>query len=430
MKTSGYDLVLEFNRSFYEKILADVVRSSPEVASGGRTGLSYRLSLREPPVIEGFEGNKVKITGGITLELAILGIRIKLNPLLHLVVALNIDPKKRRIVAESMDSSLSSTSSLAHKAFWSIASVLFGSWLLRHYEKITLPDAYAIALPENPGETQHPIDLEIAKIGSIDGRVIVVCVNLLNRVEATPEWLVDFTEGQDVAFCIFDEAIRRVAKLWWADAGRTEAETTEGRIDVKEDMPLNVFTSLKLALSDVLDNHQLPQRHVVTDSWVDYKIAARFKEPEFQIRAGEELEVPSLKLSLDLDVALRMKVQHPDAGDEAHEDVLTAATFTERNLELDVKGAMAKLYLDRDFKIVARIEKLDVDFDLDWGLPGEIIDRFIDEVEAHVLKVYPAIPVSPSIFNETIPGVGLKLSLDLGDIKTTDDRVIVVGRLQ
>lgn len=423
-------MVLEFNRSFYEKLLADVFRTNPEVASGGRAGLRYRLSLREPPVVEGFEDNRVKVAGAISIELTILGHRFTMKPFLHMVVALNVDPEKRKIVAEATGSRFSSGSGMAHRAFWSLAGTLFGSRLLRHYERLSLPDVYAMALPENPGETQRPIDLEITKIGSIGGRVVVVCVNLLDRDGAAPEWLVDFTEGQDVAFCIFDDAIRRVAKLWWAGAGHAEAAATEGRIDVKEDVPLNVLTSLKLALSDILDKRILPKRHIVTDSWIDYKIAARFNEPEFQIREGQELDVPSLKLSLDLDAALRLKVQHPDAGGGASEDVVTVTTFTERNLELEIKGAVAKLYLESDFRVVARIEKLDVDFDLDWGLPGELIDHFIDEVEAHVLKVYPAIPVSPSIFQETIPGMGLKLSLDLGGIKTTDDRVIVVGNLQ
>ena len=430
MKASAYDLVLEFNRSFYDKLLADVFDSNPEITTGGISGLRYRLALREPPVVEGFEDNRVKVAGGISVELTILGHRFTMKPFLRLVVALNVDAKRRRIVAEAASSRLSSTTSAVHRAFWSLVGALFGSRLLRHYERISLPDVYAMALPESPGEEQRPVDLDIARIGSIDGRVVVVCVNLLDRGGAAPEWLVDFTEGQDVAFCIFDDAIRRVAKLLWAGAGHAEAEATEGRISVKEDVPLNVLTGLKLALSDVIDKRTLPKRHVVTDSWIDYRIAARFREPEFQIREGQELDVPSLRLSLDLDAALRMRVQHPDAAGGASEDVVTAATFTERNLELDIKGAVAKLYLESDFRVVARIEKLDVDFDLDWGLPGELIDRFIDEVEAHVLKVYPVIPVSPSIFHETIPGVGLKLSLDLGGIKTTDDRVIVVGSLQ
>ena len=106
---------------------------------------------------------------------------------------------------------------------------------------------------------------------------------------------------------------------------------------------------------------------------------------------------------------------------------MTAATFSEKDLDLVVKSATAKLIIDKGFRLLAKIEKLDVDFDLNWGLSDVILDAFVDEIEEHIVGVYPTLVLSPAMFSETIPGTALQFNLDLGKITTYTDEIIVLG---
>jgi hypothetical protein len=165
------------------------------------------------------------------------------------------------------------------------------------------------------------------------------------------------------------------------------------------------------------------------DSWVDYRISAKFPEPTFKILEGNEFDIPNIRVILNLDAKLQLqKVNTVDQIDT--DDIVTAATFTERDLNLIVKAATAKLIIDNSFRLIAKIEKLEVDLDLNWGLSAVVLDAFVDVIEDHLVDVYPTLVLSPAIFSESIPGTALKLNLDLGKITTYPEEIIVLGSIE
>ena len=76
------------------------------------------------------------------------------------------------------------------------------------------------------------------------------------------------------------------------------------------------------------------------------------------------------------------------------------------------------------------LQKLDTTLPLNWGLPGEILDLFIDRVEEHLIKMLSDVVISPAIIRENIPGTGLHFNLDVSSIVTSQDEVTIGGSLE
>ena len=436
MRSAGYDLVLSMHKNLYNKILGKIFKINTELAGKKGKVLSYSLTLRKPPVVESFIENRIEFFFELRSEFSLFNyLKFNLSPAVDLTVSLVYLKSEKRLQAKLIGSHFNpipsdgKTRGGLEKVFYRFADTIFGSRLAHHYEKILLPtNLYAFTLPEIPSEGIKTIDVDVVNIAAVKNDVISICANLLGRIGGDPKELSDFTEGQDVAFCLSTEAVTHVESLWWKDANSTKVEVKEGRLDLKQDTLLNVLTQLRLALDDVLIKHVFPSYHQFVDSWVDYRISAKFPEPTFKILEGNQLDIPNITVILNLDAKLQLqKVKTVGQIDAA--DIVTAATFTERDLNLVVKAATAKLIIDKNFRLIAKIEKLDVDFDLNWGLSAEVLDAFVDVIEDHIVDVYPTLVLSPALFSESIPGTALKLNLDIGKITTYPEEIIVLGSI-
>ncbi len=437
MRSAGYDLVISMHKNLYNKILSKIFKINTELASKKGKVLSYSLTLKKPPIVESFIENQIEFYCELRSDFSLFNyLKFNLSPAANLIVSLKYLKNEKRMQAKLVGSHLNPTPSdgkkpgILEKAFYRLADIIFGSRLAHHYEKIALPsNLYAFTLPEIHSEGLQPIDLDVVNITAVKNDVISICANLLGRVGGNPKELSDFTEGQDVAFCLSTEAVTHVESLWWKNANSTRVEVKEGRLDIKQDTLLNVLTQLRLALDDVLIKHITPSYNQFVDSWVDYRISAKFPEPTFKILEGNELDIPNIRVILNLDAKLQLQKINA-VGQIGTGDIVTAATFTERNLNLIVKAATAKLLIDNGFRLIAKIEKLDVDFDLNWGLSDAVLDAFVDEIEDHLVDVYPTLVLSPAIFSESIPGTALKLNLDLDKITTYPEEIIVLGSIE
>jgi hypothetical protein len=434
MRSAGYDLVLSMHKNLYNKILIDLFKTNVELAKKTGKILSYSLTLKKPPVVESFIKNQIEFNCELRSDFSIFNyLKFSVSPAANLIVSINYLKNEKKIQAKLVRSHLSPASSdvkklgILGKVFYRLVDQLFGSRLSQQYEKIALPsNLYAFTLPEMPSDGVQPLDVDVVNITAVNNDVISICANLLGRVGGNSKELSDFTDGQDIAFCLSFDAITRVESLFWKGTNSTRVEVKEGRLDVKQDILLNVLTQLRLAFDDALIKHTIPRYHQFVDSWIDYRISARFPEPTFKIAEGNKIDIPNIRVILNLDAKLQLR-KVKTVGNVETDDIVTAATFSENNLDLMVKSATAKLIIDKGFKLLAKIEKLDVDFDLKWGLPDVILDAFVDEIEDHIVGVYPTLVLSPAMFSETIPGTALKFDLDLGKIMTYTDEIIVLG---
>ncbi len=438
MNSAGYDIVVEIHRQLYNKILEDAYITNPTIATR-KTGLySYELKLDKPPTVDRFNENRIAFTIDLNIKIHLLHlISINMDSTAHLLVSIQSNKTSKKLDADILESKLTMkpgehwniVSKQLSRLYYSLLNQLIGSRLAHHYEKLALsPSLYSFTLPELEKEDLSPIQVDIANITAVNGDVSAILINLLGRTSGSTNVLTDYTAGQDISFSLSSDAIQRVKKYWWGNPNKPITDEFNGRLEIKPDVPLDLLTRLGLALDDILERHTLPRNREARAWWIEYRIEARLGEPELILKDGNELEIPGLKIWLDIDAKLQLSISAPN--ERGKDQTVTAATFTEKDLELIVRDASASIHLDTKYRVVAKLEKLDTTLDLKWGLPQRILDLFIDRVEEHIIQLFSDVVLSPAIIREDIPGTGLHFKLDVSRIETSRDEVTIGGSLE
>ncbi len=438
MNSAGYDLVVEIHRQLYNKILEDAYNMNPTIATR-KTGLySYVLKLDKPPTVDRFNENHIAFTVELNIIIHILSlISLNMDSTAHLLVSIQSHKASKKLDADILESKLTMKprehgniiSKQLSRLYYSLLNLIIDSRLAHHYEKLVLsPSLYSFTLPELEKEDLSPIQVDVANITAVNGDVSAILINLLGRTSGSTNNLTDYTAGQDISFSLSSDAIQRVKRYWWRNPNKPITDEFNGRLEIKPDVPLDLLTRLGLALDDVLERHTLPRNREARAWWIEYRIEARLGEPEFILKEGNELEIPGLKIWLDIDAKLQISTFAPD--ERGKDQTMTAATFTERDLELIVREASASIHLDTKYRVVAKLEKLDTTLDLKWGLPQRILDLFIDRVEEHIVQLFSDVVISPAIIRENIPGTGLHFKLDVSRIETSRDEVTIGGSIE
>ena len=143
------------------------------------------------------------------------------------------------------------------------------------------------------------------------------------------------------------------------------------------------------------------------------------------------MDLKKVQAPLERQLALLgFELVHLETAREGKDEIYTAAKFIERDLDLSIKKASASIHLDEKLRIVVKLEKLETALPLKWGLPGEILDLFMDRVEEHLIKMLSDVVISPAIIREEIPGTSLHFNLDVSRIETSRDEVTIGGSLE
>ena len=435
VNSAGYDLVVEIHRQLYNKILEDMYKANPVIAK--KNGLfSYVLTLDKPPTVDRFDVNQIKFTIDLNIKIRLLGfISVRMDSRADIVVALRSNEVSKKLEAKLLESKLTTEpGDHAHSVvrqismfYYRILTYLIDNRFAHHYEDLALSsNLYSFTLPELQQENLGPISVDIAKITSVSNDVSAILVNLLGRTLDSTTDLSDFTDGQDISFSLSADAIQRTKKYWWGNPNKPIIDEVTGKLNIKPDLSLEVLTRLGLVLDDLIQRHRININHEVKEWWLTYKILARFGEPALILKNGNELDIPGLSVKLDVDANLQLLAKNLEGKDE----IYTAAKFMERDLDLSIKEASASIHLDEKLRIVAKLEKLETALPLKWGLPGEILDLFMDRVEEHLIKMLSDVVISPAIIREEIPGTSLHFNLDVSRIETSRDEVTIGGSLE
>jgi hypothetical protein len=438
VNSAGYDLVIEIHKQLYNKILDEIYKTNSIIASNKKGLYSYELKLDKAPIVDHFKENRIAFTIDLNTKIHLLRIiNINMDSVAHLLVSIQSDKTSKKLVAKLLESKLTKeprkNENIVMRQFsrlyYNLLNLLIDSRLAHHYEKLALsPSLYSFTLPELEKENLSPIQIDIADITAVNGEVTAILINLLGRTKSSTNLLTDYTVGQDISFSLSADAIQRIKKYWWGNPDKSISDEFTGKLEIKPDISLELLTRLGLALDDLLERHKLPINHEVREWWIDYMIKVTLGEPELILKEGNELEIPGLKIRLDIDAKLQLSTSAPN--DNGKSQTLTATTFTERDLELIVREASASIHLDSNYRVVAKLEKLDIVLDLNWSISTEIIDLFIDRVEEHIKQLISDIIISPAIISEKIPGTDLQFKFDLNRIETSIEEITIGGSLE
>ena len=441
MISAGYDLTIEINKNLYNKILKKIFQNNYNLISKKTRAYSFDLSLTKTPVIDSFEKNIFNFDCELSLNSRVLRV-LKLNLFFkaYLGVSASFNQSEKKLDVQLISSKIvpanrknGQRSGNFTSFYYLLLNSIVGSRLLRYYEKIALPaELYAFTLPQLKEEGFKPIDIEVTEIHSLNSEVMVMCINLLGFRGGSLNKLRDITSGQDLVICLSEDALHRVAKYWWNSVALKTMEF-EGKFDIKPDFTFDYLTRIGLSIEDVLVKHRLPSNYNTPDWWIEYKMSMKLSEPSLNIKEKNELEIPDLKITLDIDAKIQLatgKSFNKNEDGKSVGEIVTVAHFVEKDLAVIADEAIAKISMDKNFQIVAKIENLDLDPAFDWGVSDEVLDMLIDEIVGNIIREFPSIVLAPTIFNEPIPGTGLRFKFDLDDVKTTGNEIQIFGNLE
>ncbi len=437
MRGAGYDLVAELHRGQIDALLAKVLtphvdltklvgtfEGSAEVAK-----TPYEVTLNSVPVVEAVKGSTVAFSCDLTVKIRLLRLlsrRLSARAYIDATVshgedgALIVDLGRSSIAAEPEGHKHLIREDMS-RIFYGVVTHAVTHHFRQEERLVVSSNSYAFTLPEDGGADPLKVGIEVEAVQAAGDDAVAICVNLQGSIGGSLREVADFTGGSGVAVCLSEDAMRRVAGQWWGDG--VKEFSAEGKLDLEGlERDLDPLVRLGLGVRDLLSRRP---HETVRDGWLDYNLSVRLGEPKFELAGGDQLVIPEASASIDIDAHLRLGVSG-SAGPE----VLDIASFKERNLKVLIREARAKVYLDDDFRLVARITDLEASLDLGWRLPEDALDDLTEAVSSHILNVHPPIPLSPSIMEETIPGTTVGVSIEVDSISTEGGEILVRGTLR
>jgi hypothetical protein len=90
--------------------------------------------------------------------------------------------------------------------------------------------------------------------------------------------------------------------------------------------------------------------------------------------------------------------------------------YTANRKEIKFVDDDARLLLDDKRRVVLDFNDFDLDLGLNWRLPRRLIKAMEKNIERHINKGFPRIPLSPSILKTEIKDSDLSLEIDVKEI--------------
>jgi len=467
MKTAGYDFVAEVNENlvnraiaaaYYTTLIPAVVEGSYNFTEippglGAYARVDYELRLKEPPTVDAFVGNKVRLLVKAEVVLRVLGgLRLEFDARASVEASptydqatrkLTIDLKEANIEEVEIDDEYELEDEVIN-AFNRVIRAAITSGILDEIEKIEVtPILYSLELPEMPPSNKLTIGLGNLKI--LNQSVMAVCINFLGYTGGSIAQVTDFSGGLDFCGGFSEAAMHRIFDFWWARTTHPKSASASGRYDVPVlDDVLDTLADIGIDLTTAIASAGFLESDVaVEDSWIDYSASVSFGKPSFDLKSGNRVVISNCPLVINVTAKVQLKVKVtveldtsgiiPDSWTPWEDDItlsentytVTLATFVINNLHVNIDSAEATVYLDDENRLMAKVESVDVTINLGWSLPDAALNWIIDQIENLIKGKFPAIPLSPALITESVPGAALTLQVDIDRLTTDEDEAIV-----
>lgn len=469
LKTAGYDFVAEINEILVNRALAAAFYTTtiPERVKGSYTPpdappalstysrIDYELSLKEPPTVDAFSGNIVRILFNAEVVLNVLGgLRLEFDVTASVEASPTYDQASRKLTIDLKNSRLDTLAindeyelpqDVLNKFNEAISAALRTD-ILDEVETIdVVPILYSLELPDMPPGPANRLTIGLGNIKILNQSVMAACINFLGYTGGDITQVTDFSVGLDFCSGFSEAAMHRIFDFWWARTTHPKSGSASGRYDIEAvDDVLDTLADIGIDLTTKLASLGFVETDVsVDESWLEYSATVMFGKPSFDLKNGNMIEVTNCPLQIDAEAKVKLKVSVevqvdtsgliPDWLTPWEDDItisrktstLTLASFSINNLNVNIDRAVASVYLDDQNRLMAKVEEVDITIDLPWSLPETIINWIIDQIEGLIKGRFPAIPLSPALITEEVPGTTLTLEVDIDKLETNEDEAIV-----
>lgn len=468
MLTADFDFVVELNERFVNRALSaafyTTILSDPR--TGIERGFEYSIRLNDPPTVDTFSQNTIRILFYPNVRVKKFGFTFEFDIKAYVDASPTYDIDSRKLKLKLKQATVEDIR-IGDKHGWfkifswrvklprfiinffnTILAVVINSGVLAEIETIDVsPILYSLDLPYMPAEPASQLTIGLGNIKSLSQSVLAVCVNFLGYDGGNIEQLTDFSEDLDFCSGVSEDAMHRVFDFWWRKTNHPKTVTSTGSSDIPvvDDLLNSVAGIFDLATQ--LATMGFVEADVTVDrAWIDYGATVKFRKPSFNLLDGNKIELTDCGLQIHAwatpKITFTVSVEADTSGpipddwtpwedDQTIYRQTSTCTICTLSIDLDVTIdlARAKVYLDDQNRLMAKVEDVDVTIDLGWSLPQYVLNLIVNWIIDLVIEKIPPIVLSPAVITKDIPGTGLTLNIDIDKLTTNDDEAIVGASL-
>lgn len=489
--TAGYDIVAEMKDGFFDRLLAAAfyttrymrfqgtmdlsdIAEKPEISAMSEfTKVNYDVRVKEPPTVDTFKDNVVRIIINLDVSLTILGgIWVDLDSAVFADTKITLDHEGIFLDLKNAEVDIVSIND-KHKLpkkvinqFNEIIGEVIKKKLLEKYEKIKLPiTPYSDKLSSSelpympvgknevvisigdPEEDDNGFKLAVNNFKTLNENEIALCMNLMGYDGGDITKISDFSDGLDVCIGLSEGGMRRVFQFWWENTTLPKYKTINGTYSV----PLGLLNTLV----DIAEfGEELVTLGFAKDKWdieeirFNYSATVSINEmPDFDLKGDNKVDFTFKSIRLNAGATLIFRIVSelvvdtsgwfPDWATPWEDDVTISKQTFLKNIDLfnadvgiDVNKAEGKVYLDDRNRLMAKIEDLDINFDLQWDLPEVVLNWIVDFTCKILVDKLPAFPLSSALIAKEIPDLKLTLETDIDKLVINDVEAVIGANLK
>ena len=457
---------------FSEDLEIGAISSAVSAAVSGTTEVEYDIHVNNPPRVYAFKDNIIQIMINLDVSLIALGgIDVDLDSTVFADLEMNFEsnevvvyPKDAEIGNVSINEEHIFSRNLINQ-FIMIVGEIVKENLLEKYEKIRIPVThFSTPLPVSPDlpalpagkdeaavtigdpqESEKGFNLAVENLKTLNKKEIAVCMNLMGYTGGDITKISDFSSGNDIGIGISEEGMRRVFRFWWENTTYPKYQEINGTYSVPLDL-INTLADMAELGAELFTLGFVKGKWDVQEISFNYNAKVSLNEmPDFNLEGDNKIAFTfkGMRLSAHADLIFRIISEVAvDTSDwipdwaTPWKDGVTIDTYF-KNIDLfdgeigiDVKKAEGKVYLDDRNRFMAKIEDLDIDFDLPWDLPEAVLNWIVEFTGKILAAELPAFPLSSALIAKDVPDLKLTLETDINKLVINDAEAVVGADLE
>ena len=457
---------------FSEDLEIGAISSAVSAAVSGSTEVEYDIHINKPPQVYAFKDNVIQIVTNLDVSLTALGgVEVDLDSTVFADLEINFGgnevllcPKDAEIGNVSINEEHIFSRNLINQ-FVKITGEIIKENLLEKYEKIRIPvTSFSTHLPASPDLLAMPagkdeaavtigepeeigkgFNLAVEDLKTLSREEIAVCMNLMGYAGGDITKVSDFSSGHDISIGISEEGMRRVFRFWWENTTYPKYQEINGTYSVPLDF-INTLADMAELGSELFTLGFVKGKWDVQEISLDYSAEVSINEmPDFNLLGDNKIDFTFKGIRLSAHADLIYRIISEVAVDTSNwipdwatpwKDGVTIDTYF-KNIDLfdgeigiDVKKAEGKVYLDDRNRLMAKIEDLDIDFDLGWDLPEVVLNWIVEFTSQILVAELPAFPLSSTLIAKDVPDLKLTLETDIKKLVINDVEAVAGADLE
>lgn len=456
MKTGGYDLVIESNEKWVNKLIGAAYYMGKFPAMKGSYALpfkdvpvslvdfitiEYGVQFGDIPTVDFMNSNKMAIALRGEAAFAVLGgIRFTASVLLSVKAVVTYNKNARQLSVDPDNAALSYVEmggiALPQNVLDKLSEILsiaMTEYLTDEASTISIsPVLYSLSLPYVPASTELTITL--GDISIVSNEALAISFDLLRASGGNMSSVVDFTEGMDFAVAVSENAMHKVFDFWWANTTYPKSLKKEESASFDTSKYDKWIDWLLLTLAVAFPGIGIIIGTVA--SWMidingvsaEYGTAIRFGKPSFNLLDGNRIRVWG---DFDIDIwarlYLKITINYVVRRKKFNKRI---ASYTKKNINVSYSGE-GTVYLDGQNRLMVEIDDIDISID---GLLPTVPDFLLEAILNSVIDAYvdnhPPICLSSSLTSQELPNTQLALEIRSPRLKTSNDEAILMTNLR